>query len=511
VKPLLVFLTAAFAVYFPNAIRAADCQTSAHRWNVVLIVADDLGWGEVGCFGQERIPTPHLDRLAAEGMRLTRHYSGAPTCAPSRCTLLTGLHTGHADIRGNRQARDRYPQFTEGQHPIEANTWTLAEAFRAAGYHTAAFGKWGLGPVGSTGDPNDQGFDLFFGYNCQSVAHSYYPPHLWRNRERVTLNVAPVPAHPKLGEQPIRMEDWIGEQYAPQRMIDEAVSFLNQPHRQPFFLYLPFIEPHVAMHPRPESLDRFPKEWDDEPYRGENGYLPHPRPRAAYAAMVADLDAHVGRILATLETRGLVHNTLVIFTSDNGTTHAGRDDSPFSVGGVDARFFNSTRGLRGYKGSLHEGGIRVPTIVRLPGQIPAGTTCANPSYFPDWFPTLAEATGIHGPPQADGESLWRSLTGQPSPARSRPMTWVFAEYQGQVAVRIGSCKILRKQLLTAQPGPWEVYDLQHDEQEQHDLAATRPDLIRMAEQVLACEMTENPTFPMPLPGISKSDSSSTSP
>jgi len=478
---------------------APAVRQSPPRWNVVLIVADDLGWGELGCFGQERIPTPHLDRLAAQGMRLTRHYSGAPTCAPSRCTLLTGLHTGHADIRGNRQARERFPQFTEGQHPIAAETWTMAEAFRAAGYRTGAFGKWGLGPVGSSGDPNDQGFDLFFGYNCQAVAHSYYPPHLWRNRERVTLNVAPVPAHPKLGEAPARMEDWIGQHYAPDRMLEEAVRFLDESRGEPFFLYLPFIEPHVAMHPRPESVARFPESWDSQPYRGENGYLPHPRPRAAYAAMISDLDAHVGRILEALDEHHLAHNTLVIFTSDNGTTHPGRDDSPFSVGGVDARFFNSTRGLRGFKGSLHEGGLRVPTIVRLPGHVPSGSQCDAPGYFPDWFPTLAAATGIQSPSNADGESLWPLLRGHAPRPRTRPMVWAFAEYQGQVAVRIGNFKMIRKQLLTPTPGDWEVYDLAHDEAERDDLATKRPDLVRMADRVLACELAGNPVFPIPLP------------
>ncbi|MDZ7619610.1 MAG: sulfatase-like hydrolase/transferase, partial [Patescibacteria group bacterium] len=250
--------------------------STAPRLNVVFLLADDLGWGELGCYGQERIPTPNIDRLAATGMRFTQHYSGAPVCAPSRCVLLTGRHLGQAEIRDNRRAEVSFPQFSEGQHPISADVLTMATVFRNAGYATGAMGKWGLGPVGSTGDPNRHGFDLFFGYNCQSVAHSFYPSHLWRNAERIEINHRPIPGHAKQPEGEVRLEDWIGETYAPKLMVKEAEQFIADHRSQPFFLYLPFTEPHVAMHPPRESVERFPVEWDSEPYRGQYGYVPHP-------------------------------------------------------------------------------------------------------------------------------------------------------------------------------------------------------------------------------------------
>ncbi|BCS34775.1 arylsulfatase [Luteitalea sp. TBR-22] len=484
------------------ALALSGLHAQAPRLNVVFILADDLGFGEVGVYGQARIPTPNIDRLAAQGMRFTRHYSGAPVCAPARAVLMTGLHMGHAEIRGNIQAKTRLPQFTEGQYPLSAGAVTIAQAFRAAGYATGAMGKWGLGPVGSTGDPNRKGFDLFFGYNDQAVAHSYYPPHLWRNTEKVVINARPVPGHATQPDGPVSMDPWIGETYAPSLMIAEAEQFIAAQAGRPFFLYLPFIQPHVAMHPPKAQVQRFPAEWDTVPYRGGNSYLPHPRPRAAYAALIAELDDHVGRVLAALDRAGLADRTLVVFTSDNGTTHPGQKDPAFHIGGVDAAFFDSTRGLRGYKGSVYEGGIRVPMIARLPGRIPAGTVSDVVGYFPDWFPTLAAAAGLRAPTGLDGESLWPILTGGATsvPTR-RPMVWVYPEYGGQVAVRIGDIKVVRQRLLTDTPGAWEVYDLAADPGESRDLAATRPELVRQAQDVLRRESTPNDVFPLPIPGV----------
>jgi len=476
---------------------------AGRRLNVVFMLADDLGWGELGSYGQRKIPTPNLDRLAAEGMRWTQHYSGAPVCAPSRCVLMTGRHLGHAEIRGNLQAKTRFPEFEEGQYPLSGSARTFVQVFQEAGYSTGAMGKWGLGPVGSTGDPNRKGFDLFFGYNCQSVAHSYYPPHLWRNAEKVALNEKPIAGHQRQPEGEVRLEDWTGEQYAPRRMVAEAERFIETNRDRPFLLYLPFIEPHVAMHPPKESVERFPKEWDTVVYRGGNGYLPHPRPRAAYAAMISDLDGHVGRVLASLERFRLVDRTLVVFTSDNGTTHEGSADSRFHVGGADPVFFNSTAGLRGYKGSVYEGGIRVPLIVRLPGRIAAGTVNATPGYFADWFPTLCEAAGLPAPEGLDGESLWPLLTGDALKTwrRRRPMVWVFPEYGGQVAVRMGDRKVVRRGLKTPKPGPWEVYDLASDPSEKKDLGGELPEVVASARAVLRAEAEANPLFPVPIPGL----------
>lgn len=478
-------------------------RAQAPRLNVVFILADDLGWGETGVYGQTKIPTPNIDRLAAQGMRFTQHYSGAPVCAPARGVLMTGLHLGHGEIRGNMQARAKLPQFTEGQYPLSEQAVTVAQMFRAGGYATGAMGKWGLGPVGSTGDPNRKGFDLFFGYNDQAVAHSYYPPHLWRNAEKVVVNTSPIPGHAKQPDGAVSMDAYIGTTYTPPLMVAEAERFIARHADGPFFLYLPFIEPHVAMHPPRALVERFPAAWDREPYRGANSYLPHPRPRAAYAAMIADLDDHVGRVLAALERAGVADRTLVVFTSDNGTTHAGQHDARFHIGGVDAAFFESTRHLRGYKGSVYEGGIRVPMIARLPRRIAAGSVSDVPGYFADWFPTLADATGLQAPAGLDGQSLWPVLTGRAAAVASRrPMVWVFPEYGGQVAVRMGDVKVVRQKLATATPGPWEVYDLARDPGETRDLAASRGDAIEQARAVLRREASVNDVFPLRIPDVS---------
>jgi arylsulfatase A len=467
--------------------------TESSKPNIVFILADDLGWGELGCYGQQKIRTPNIDRLAAEGMRFTQHYSGAPVCAPARNVLMTGLHLGHAEIRGNKQAVPG----GEGQWPISENTFTIAKALKQAGYATGAVGKWGLGPVGSSGDPNKQGFDLFFGYNCQAAAHTFFPPHLWRNDEKITINTKPVPRRARQPDGEVKLEDWQSQTYAPDLIQAEAVKFIEQNAGKPFFLYCAFIEPHVAIQPPKRLVDSYPREWDDRPYRGENGYLPHPRPRAGYAAMITGLDEHVGKLIEVLDKHNLRDKTIVIFTSDNGTTHKGRTP-PFGVGGVDADFFDSTRGLRGFKGSVYEGGLRVPLIVRWPGKIEPGTTSDFASYFPDHFPTLCDVAGLTPPRGLDGVSLWPMLAGKAKPERN-PMVWVFAEYGGQVAVRIGNFKVLRNDLNTENPGEWEVYNVANDPGERRNVAAKRPGMIRKAVQILQRETSDNPVFPVKLP------------
>ncbi len=464
--------------------------------NVVFILADDLGWGELGCYGQEKIRTPHLDQLAKEGMRFTQYYAGAPTCAPSRCVLLSGKHLGHADIRGNKQASVNFPQFSEGQHPIAADTWLIAQSFQEAGYATAAMGKWGLGPVGSSGDPNKHGFGEFFGYNCQAVAHSFYPKFLWRNDKQVLLNETAIPGHAKQPKGEVRMEDWIAKNYSSTAILREALQFIDKQQKEKFFLFLPFIEPHVAMHPLLESVEQYPREWDETPYRGEAGYLPHPRPRAAYAAMISDLDRHVGQIVAALRKKGILDETLIIFTSDNGTTHRSNGQG---IGGVDAAFFYSTRNLRDFKGSVYEGGLRVPMIARYPAAIPAGSVNDSPCYAADWFPTLIAACELKPRTGLDGENLWPTLTSATPLTKRKPMLWAFAEYGGQVAVRIGDHKVIRRGLLTKNPGPWEVYDIAKDRGETHNFASSEPALILQAEKIFSKEIKENAVFPLRMP------------
>jgi arylsulfatase A-like enzyme len=475
------------------------------RPNVVLILADDLGYGELGCYGQEKIQTPHLDRLAAEGLRFTQAYSGAPVCAPSRCVLLTGKHTGHAEIRGNREQKDAAGKSLEGQHPLSAAALTLPELFQRAGYATAAFGKWGLGQAGTSGAPNAQGFELFFGVTCQRVAHSYYPRFVWRNGVQELLNEKPVPGHAKKLEGEIRYEDWSGERHLSSAVRDEALRWLaaRKDDGRPFFLYLPFLEPHVAMQPERSFVERYPAEWDPEPYRGQCGYTPHPRPRAGYAAMISQLDDNVGRIVAALEAQGLAENTLIVFTSDNGTTHEHAGDPELGVGGVDGKFFRSTAGLRGRKGSVYEGGIRVPLLARWKGRLPANQVIDAPLHSADLLPTLCAFAGIAAPAEVDGRderALFERGERSEDPAR---FVWVFPEYGGQVAVRFGDWKLLRRGLSTKQLGAWELYDLAADPLEQKNLATARPEIVSRGIAILREEVAPNESFPLAIPDLEK--------
>ncbi len=501
---LLVFaLSAAAAIvgcHAPGAASASSARAQRAA-NVVFLLADDLGWGELGCYGQEKIRTPNIDALAADGMRFTQSYSGAPVCAPCRNVLLTGKHLGHVTVRGNLPARGADGEVVEGQHPIPESAVTIAEAFRDAGYATGAMGKWGLGPVGSSGDPNAQGFDEFFGYNCQRVAHSYYPPHLWRNDAQVTINAHPIPGHARQPEGEVTMERWFDENYAPALILDEALDFIRRHGDEPFFLYLPFVEPHVAMQPPRELVESYPAEWDEREYRGQCGYLPHPRPRAGYAAMITDLDRHVGAVLGLLDELGLADDTLVVFSSDNGTTHPSAGDDVFGVGGVDAAFFASTGGLRGFKGSVYEGGLRVPLIVRWPGRVQAGGVSDQPTYFPDQFPTLCEAVGIPVPDGLDGVSLLPQLLGRRVAAPRAPLVWVFPEYGGQVAVRFDDWKLVRRDLARANTsaGAWELYDLAHDPGETTDVAALFPSVVNTGAEILRAQNDPNDLFPVTIP------------
>jgi arylsulfatase len=347
-----------------------------------------------------------------------------------------------------------------------------------------------------------QGFDRFYGYNCQRNAHSYYPPFLDSDEKEIRINKFPIPGHHRKPKGEILAEDYRAENYAPDLILKEALKFVDKNKSKPFFLYLPFVEPHVAMQPPQEWLDRYPKQWDEENgvYRGQNGYLPHPRPRAAYASMISDLDEHVGTVLDRLEKHGLTENTIVIFTSDNGPTHGGRDPN-CHTGGAACTFFNSNAGLKGYKGSCYEGGIRIPCVVRWPGKTKPETVCDMPSYFPDWFPTLTEIAGAKTPEnqQLDGINLTGVIQGKPVPQRNEPMIWDFAGYSGIVAIRDGKWKAVRTKVNRKNnPGDWELYDLDADRNETTNLAAQQPEVVGRLEKAFIETRTIEPDFPLPL-------------
>jgi arylsulfatase A len=440
--------------------------------NVVFILADDLGRAEVGAYGQEIIRTPSIDKMAAGGMRFTRFYSGSPVCAPSRCTLLTGKHSGRAFIRDNREIQP------EGQAPIPAAETTLAEMFKARGYATAAIGKWGLGFPGSEGDPLNQGFDHFFGYNCQRHAHNHYPTYLRNDRDRIDLPGNPGGA--------------TGEQFSHDLFERDALRWLREHRDRPFFLFLPFTIPHLALQVPADSLAEYEGGvQDDAPYAGGKGYQPHPKPRAAYAAMVTRMDRTVDRILDLLRELGLDDDTIVIFTSDNGPTH--------DVGGADSAFFKSAGGLRGLKGSVYEGGIAVPFIVRWPGRVAAGSTCDFVGYFPDVAPTLMDL--IDGrdalPAGLDGLSFAPSLLGRPSEQRAHEfLYWEFPSYGGQQAVRLGPWKGVRQRMRQGNLAI-ELYNLDDDPAESRDVAADHPDIVARVEEVMSRGRERSSLFPLP--------------
>lgn len=481
-----LLLAAAIAV--PVAAALPGQERPARPPNIVFVLADDLGYRELGSFGQTRIRTPHLDALAKSGMRLVRHYAGSPVCAPSRAVLMTGRHPGHCAIRDNKEAKP------EGQWPLPAGGTLLPELLRDAGYSCGAFGKWGLGMFATSGDPLARGFDRFYGYNCQRHAHSYWPAYLWSDAERLPLaNAPPVAGGGKLAadadpRDPASYARFVGSDYAPDRIRDQALAFLRTHKDKPFFLYYPSPLPHLALHVPAADLAPYAGAFAETPYIGGNGYTPHPTPRAAYAAMITRLDRDVGALLAELDQHDLTANTIVVFTSDNGATH-----SP--VGGTDVDFFGSCGELRGRKGSLFEGGIRVPAIVRWPGVVKSNSESARITGFEDWLPTLAELTGATAPAGVDGISFAATLRGEQQP--ERPFLYrEFAGYGGWQAVWVGSEKLVRRQLQQADRATAELYDLAADASEVKDLAGQRPERLRALQAIAAREHSPSAEFPL---------------
>jgi arylsulfatase A len=453
----------------PAGCTQSGFQGESGKPNIILIVGDDLGLTDVGCYGGRKIRTPNIDKLAAEGMRFTQSYSGSPVCAPSRCVLMTGLHTGHAYIRDNREIKP------EGQEPLPADTITLPKLLKAEGYVTGTMGKWGLGFPGSTGEPNRQGFDLFFGYNCQRLAHNYYPSYLWRNDQKITLE----------GNN----DGLTGRQYAPDLFESEALSFIRSNRNNPFFLFFATTVPHLALQVPEDSLAEYKGVWEETPYDGKNGYLPQAAPRAAYAAMVTRFDRSVGRIMALLRELSLEDDTLVLFSSDNGST--------YNIGGFDMDFFQGTGGLRMHKGYVYEGGIRIPLIGRWPGRIAAGTTSNHVCAFQDILPTCMEVAGAAGriPAGIDGISYQPTLTGRNSQRRHDFLYMEFPAYGGQQMVRMGNWKGVRQNLVKNPAAPIELYDLGSDPAEKNDVAAAHPGIVENIAGIMKKEHRPSQAFP----------------
>ncbi|MBD2751661.1 arylsulfatase [Spirosoma validum] len=447
-----------------------------NRPNIVFILADDLGYGDVGINGQKLIRTPNIDRLAKEGMRFTQFYAGTSVCAPSRSSLMTGRHTGHTYIRGNKSVEP------EGQEPIADSVTTVAELLQRAGYLTGAFGKWGLGPVGSVGDPNKQGFDRFYGYNCQSLAHRYYPDHLWDDSQKITL----------AANQDLRQ----AKEYAPDLIQKQAMRFLDaRDDKQPFFLFLPYILPHAELIVPDDSLFQYYKgKFPEKPFKGADygpdaktgGYTSQAYPHATFAAMVGRLDLYVGQVMAKLKEKGLDQNTLVIFSSDNG---------PHIEGGADPTFFNSSGGFRGVKRDLYEGGIREPFFARWPKAIKPGSTSDYIGAFWDLLPTFAELAGAKTPARIDGVSFAPTLTSKGTQKKHDYLYWEFHENGGRQAVRQGNWKAVRLQAMANPASPVELYDLAKDPKEAHNVAAQYPDRAKQLSELMKQSHVESPLFP----------------
>jgi len=428
--------------------------------NVIYIMADDLGYGDLSCYGQSHFETPYLDQLAAEGMKFLRHYAGSTVCAPSRSSLMTGKHTGHTFIRGNKEWQP------EGQHPIADSVLTVAELMQQAGYVTGAMGKWGLGGPDTEGVPHLQGFDLFYGYNCQREAHYFYPEHLWKNEEKILLTANAEGAR---------------EVYSQDLILEESLDFIRSNQDTNFFLYLPYTIPHASMELPPEEMEPFVGKFEETPHPEGKHYSAQPTPKAAFAAMVTRLDRDIGQIMALLKELGVDEHTLVLFTSDNG---------PHQEGGHDPEFFNSDGGLRGIKRDLYEGGIRVPLIARWPGKIAPGAQTSHVSAFWDFLPTMCDIAGVKTPEYVAGISYLPTLVGEAQPPHPY-LYWEFHEQGGKQAVLKGKWKAVRLQVNEDPYGPLELYDLEADPQEANDVAEDYPEVV--AEMASIMEDAHSPS------------------
>ena len=441
-----------------NAFGRLGGKSSAKKPNIIFILADDLGYGDLGCYGQERIKTPNLDRMAEEGMRFTEHYAGSTVCAPSRCVLMTGLHTGHCLVRGNARV------------PLRPSDVTVAELLKKAGYSTGIVGKWGLGEPGSTGVPNKKGFDYWFGYLNQRHAHNYYPDYLWRNEEKVQLK-----NEVKGGVATRRVE------YSHDLFTEEALAFVERSKDKSFFLYLAYTIPHANNEARQKGME--------VPDYGIYKDKDWPQPQKGHAAMITRMDGDIGKLFAKLKELGIDESTLVMFSSDNG---------PHREGGNKPDFNDSNGPLRGIKRDLYEGGIRVPTLARWPGKIKAGSVSDHISGFWDFLPTCAELAGFKAPKGIDGISMVPTLLGKPQKQKKHEFIyWEFHEQGKKQAVRMGDWKGVRLNVARKPNAPIELYNLKTDVGEKHNVADQHPEVVAKIAKYMKTARTPSKDWPWP--------------
>lgn len=466
-KPLFVCLA-----LLPVGACLGFAETSS-KPNIIYILADDLGYGDISFLGQEKFETPNIDKLAAKGLFFSQHYSGSTVCAPSRSALLTGQHTGHTYVRGNQEVQP------EGQIPIPDEVVLLPEMLKEAGYVSGIFGKWGLGFPGSEGEPLKQGFDVFYGYNCQRLGHHYYPYHLWDNETKVVLDEN---AGVKKGA------------YAPALIHDRTLQFIEDNKDRPFFCYVATIIPHAELAAPEEYMEQFRgklpevkkyKGLDAGPKLRQGQYQSQDEPRTAFAAMITLLDDQVGEIVAKTEELGIADNTLIIFTSDNGA---------HQEGGADPNFFNSNGLYRGHKRDLYEGGVHVPMIAYWPGKVKAGATTDLISAFWDMVPTFTELAGVSAPENADGISILPTILGEGEQAQHPYLYWEFHERGGRIAVRMGKWKGVRYNVFKQPNRPMELYDLSKDPGEKKDLARLHPEVVQQIATIMEQARTPSEVY-----------------
>ncbi|WP_343329235.1 arylsulfatase [Polaribacter staleyi] len=485
IKPYFSIIVVATAILFTScnsskkdqkkdSVAKSQFVANEKQPNIIYILADDLGYGDLSCYGQEKFTTPNIDKLASQGMLFTQHYSGSTVCAPSRSALLTGMHTGHTAVRGNKEVEP------EGQYPIPDDTYTLAEVMKKAGYTTGAFGKWGLGFPGSVGDPVKQGFDEFYGYNCQRLGHHYYPDHLWSNNDSIVLK----------GNLGLSRTE-----YAPSLIHDKTIQFIEKNKSNPFFLYVASIIPHAELAAPEDLMEKYRNKFlpekefkgvDDGPKYRKGFYASQKESHAAFAAMIDLLDQQVGEIMAKVKELGIEDNTIIIFTSDNG---------PHQEGGADPKYFDSNGVFKGTKRDLYEGGIRVPMIAKWPGKIKPGSKTDHVSAFWDVFPTFSKIAGVDVPKNIDGISFLPELLGNKKDQKEHEyLYWEFHEKGGRQAVRKGNWKAVKYNVLKTPNKLMELYDLNNDLGEKNNVAKLHPEVVKEMEAIFKEARTPSDVF-----------------